>query len=240
MTSREYDVMFDGRPIFEIIQDDAPVPEEERLEHEFFVFVMGPYTAFDARHVFSDGGELESPFIEDPLFDPDRHLTPDGRGSYKMALEDLCDDLSRRFGVRAFLATDINIPTSEEVAPDQPSMPVLAQSIAYSAVSDAVVFMFTNAGLTAGVAEEVGAVLARFNLHVHDPDTPQKPRERFRIFQHVEFRSATIEDIPSDFRVDVATFAERENLIGKIQHFLSNIERDDPDRVLPIYSPDGI
>lgn len=240
MTSREYDVMFNGRSIFQIIQDDAPLPQEERLEQDFFVFVMGPYTAFDAREVFSDGGELESPFIEDPLFDPDNHLTSDGRGSYQMALEDLCEDLARRFGVRAFLATDINIPTSEEAAAGQPSMPVLAQSIAYSAVSDAVVFIFTNAGLTAGVAEEVGAVFARFNLHVHDPDMPQKPRKRFRIFQHEEFRSASIEDVPSDFRVDVATFGKRDRLIVKIQQFLANIERNDPDRVLPIYSPDGI
>ncbi len=152
MGNRNYGFRFDGEPVFAHIQRDVPQPPESDLDHD--MFVMGPYTAFDAEYVYDDGEQLENPFIDDPLFDPKNHVTADWHGSFKQALEDICMSFREEFGVRAFLATDVAIPTEQEAGDDEPSMSVLDQSVAFAAVSDA----------TTGVGSEVGAILGEFHL----------------------------------------------------------------------------
>lgn len=148
MDTRDYGFTFAGEPVFSRIQREAPQPATSQLADEFYVFVMGPYTAFDATFAYADGDQLQSPFIEDPLFEPENHITAGDRGSFKLALEDLCQAFRDQFGVHAFLATDISIPTETEAGADEESLSVLDQSVAYAAVSDAVVFVFSEAGLT--------------------------------------------------------------------------------------------
>lgn len=236
MSRRDYGFRFEGESVFTHVQRDAPRSSESQLDDDFFVYVMGPYTAFDATYAYSDADQLESPFIEDPLFDPDEHLTEDGRGSFESALADLCETFRDEFGVRAYLATDIDIPTDEQ-ADDDPSMSVLEQSIAFSAVSDAVVFVFTQAGLTTGTGSEVGTILGEFHLREGNPEPKRKPRERFRIFKTKGFSSASIDEIPATFGVDAIEFSDEDELISKTKHFLVNLERDDSDRPLPVFNP---
>lgn len=237
MNSRDYGFTFEGESVFSRIQQDAPQPSTSKLDDDFYVFVMGPYTAFDATYAYSDGDELQSPFMDDPLFEPEDHITADGRGSFKLALEDLCQTFREQFGVHAFLATDITIPTDTEANDDEESMSVLDQSIAFAAVSDAVVFVFSEAGLTTGVGSEVGAILGEFHLRKGNPEPIRKPRARFRIFKTEEFSSASIDEIPSTYDVDAIEFETGEGLVNKTQHFLANIERNDADRPLPVFNP---
>jgi hypothetical protein len=237
MKRRDYRFQFKGESVFSYVQRDAPEPEESQLDEDVFVYVMGPYTAFDATYAYSNGDELKSPFIEDPLFDPELHITDDERGSYEAALDDLWATLREEFGVCAFLATDIDIPTENDAADDEPSKPVLTQSIEFAAVSDAVVFVFTPAGLTTGAGSEVGAILGEFHLRQGNSEPIRKPRERFRIFTTKEFSSASIDEIPWTYGVDTIDFEDKGDLVRKIQHFLANLERQDPDRPLPIFIP---
>lgn len=237
MVDRDYGFQFDGETVFSHVNRDAPTPTESSLEEDFFVYVMGPYTAFDATEAYSDGDELKEPFIEDPLFNPDEHIDEDNCGDYELALRDFADELRGEFHVRAFLATDINIPTEQDSDEDSESMSVLDQSVAFAAVSDAVLFVFTEAGLTTGVGAEVGSILGEFHLRRGNPEEIRKPRQRFRIFKSEEFSRASIDEVPSTYGIDTVKFSDREFLTDKIGHFLSNIERDDPDRPLPVFNP---
>ena len=236
MNRQDYGFSYKGEPIFTYIQRDAPHPPESKLDEDFFVYVMGPYTAFDASHAYTDSGKLETPFIEDSLFDPKRHITNNDRSNYEAALNDVCSWLRDEFGVRAFLATDINIPTEKEADEGEESKSVLDQSVEFAAVSDAVIFIFSEAGLTTGTGAEVGAILGEFHLREGNLETIRKPRERFRIFKTEGFTSASINEIPITYDIDTMKFEEKDDLIDKVQQFLANIERNDSDRQLPIFN----
>lgn len=237
MDRRDYGFHFDEEPVFSYVQEDAPRPPDSQLPEEFFVFVMGPYTAFDATIAYSDGDTLDSPFIDDPIFDEERHVTADGRSDFEAALAEVCESLRTKFGVRAFLATDVDIPTATEAASEEPAMSVLDQSVAFAAVSDAVVFVFTEAGLTTGTGSEIGVILGEFHLRERNPEPVRKPRERFRVFTTPDFSSASIDESPATFGIDHIEFTTRVGLVKKIQQFLVNVERNDPDRVLPVFKP---
>ncbi len=237
MGTRNYGFTFAGDSVFSYVRRDAPRPSDSPLDDDFYVFVMGPYTAFDATYAYPDGDELEDAFIDDPLFDPKQHIDEEGKGNFELALKDLCEDLRDEFGVRAFIATDIDIPTEGDVDEDEKSMPVLDQSIAFAAVSDAVVFVFSDAGLTAGVGSEVGAILGEFHLRRENPEPIRKPRERFKIFETGDFGSASIEEVPSTYGIDTIEFTDQAELISDVQDFFANVERDDPDRAMHIFNP---
>lgn len=237
MTDRDYGFTFKNESVFSRIRQDAPKPSVSKLDDEFYVFVMGPYTAFDATYAYSDGDQLQSPFIDDPLFEPEYHITDEGRGSFELALKDLCETFRDRFGVHAFLATDITIPTETEASDNEESMSVLDQSVAFAAVSDAVVFVFSEAGLTTGVGSEVGAILGEFHLRRGNLEPIRKPRERFRIFKTEGFSSASVDEVPSTYGIDTIEFESKKELVDKNQHFFANIERDDTDRLLSVFNP---
>ncbi|GAB3025056.1 DUF7509 family protein [Natronobiforma cellulositropha] len=240
MTDRRFGLEYNGRPIFEYVEANAPSPPALSATDDVFVYVMGPYTAFDASYAYEDADELDSPFFADPLFDPDRHVTEDGRGDYRLALEEFCADLRAALGVRAFVATDVGIPTKRQVdreGLDEPGMTPLDQSVEFAAVSDAVLFVFTAAGLTTGVGSEVGAVLGEFNLRWNDPADERKPRERLRLFVGPSFSSASIGEITPAYGVDCIEFDSRTDLHRKSQQFLVNVERGTRRHGWPVYDP---
>ncbi|WP_135829926.1 DUF7509 family protein [Halorussus halobius] len=239
MNGRDYDEFrYDGRPVFEYVRRDAPTPDRDRLDEDFFVYVMGPYTAFDATYVFDDAEKLRTSFIDDPLFDPDRHVTGDETGTMEAALRDVCEEMRELFGVRAFLATDIDVPTRREAEERDLDnyLSVLDQSVAFAAVSDAVVFVFTQAGLTTGAGSEVGAILSEFNLRTGNPEPDRKPRERFRVFRGESFGSASIDELPYTYGVDAIEFEDEADLLAKTRQFLANVERTARDRPFPVYT----
>jgi hypothetical protein len=238
MTGREYSFTYDGDPVIEHIGRCAPVPRESPTDKPFYVYVMGPYTAFDATYSFPDASKLESPFIEDPLFDPEKHLNRIGRHTYEAALADLCESIRANLGARAFLATDIKtIPTIQEASGQEPGMSVLDQSVAFAAVSDAVVFVFTDAGLTTGAGSEVGAILSDFNLRGENSEPDRKPRKRIGLFLHSEFSSASIDEVPYTYDIPTRDFTSNDTLLSRIQGFLEDVRREDNARPFPVYEP---
>jgi len=80
--------MFDGETNFQyneysisdILTEQAPAPPKFSTHNDFTVYVMGPYTAFNAEVAYDDANKLRTPFQNDPLFDPDRHITNDDKG----------------------------------------------------------------------------------------------------------------------------------------------------------------
>lgn len=231
---------YNGEPILSHLQSEVPKPDEPNSSNEFFVFIMGPYTAFNAEFAYDDGDQLSSPFIDDPLFDSDRHVTDNGHGDFNMALADLREDLRSELGVRAFIATDVNIPTIKQVEEndlDEPGMAVLDQSVAFAAVSNAVLFVYSASGLNAGPGVEAGAILGEFHLRHDNPLNEMKPRKRIKIFRGPRFKSASFEEIPSSYGVGCVDYASRESLMSQIRHFLVDIERTSREREFPIFIP---
>ena len=114
-------------------------------------------------------------------------------------------------------------------------MTPLDQSVEFAAVSDAVLFIFSAAGLNSGVAGEIGSVLGEFNLRWNNPAQECKPRERLRIFQGPGFGSASLDEIPFGFNVDVSDFETQKELLAKSQQFLVGIERGAQEKGWPIF-----
>lgn len=238
MTGREFSFSYEGDPVIEHMEKCAPVPRESPTRDSFYVYVMGPYTAFDATYSFPNANKLDSPFIEDPLFAPRKHLNNIARHSYEAALADLCESIRGKLGARAFLATDIKtIPTVKEASGSEPGMSVLDQSVAFAAVSDAVIFVFTDAGLTTGAGSEVGAILSDFNLRRENPEPDRKPRKRIGLFLHDEFSSASIDEVPYTYDIPTREFTSTDHLLRRIQGFLEDIRREKNSRPFPIYEP---
>jgi hypothetical protein len=75
---------------------------------------MGPYTAFNAEKAYDDADKLRTPFQDDPLFDPDKHIDAAGNSNTEKALRHFCEELRHKHNCRAFIATDIGIPTRQQ------------------------------------------------------------------------------------------------------------------------------
>lgn len=235
MANESYGFEYEGRSILSHLESDIPTTDEF---DDIFAFIMGPYTAFNAKYVYDDADQLSSPFIDDPLFDEDLHVTPDGRGHYDQALSDFCQEIREKLGIRAFIAKDINIPTLGEVEDnnlDEPGMSVLEQSIRYSAVSNAVIFIYSIAGLNAGPGIEAGAIMGEFNLRLDNDLEEMKPRKRFKIYRGPGFESASFEEIPSTYGVSCSDFEDKSSLTRQIRQFLVEIERTDRKKSLPVF-----
>lgn len=219
---RPYNPRYNGKPIIEIIDNNIPA-----AEHDFLVYVMGPYTVFNAEYAYDDADELKSRYIQDPLFCPEKHIVG-GMSEYESALSDLCDQIRAEIGVRPFIATDIDIPTKSEVDDNdlsEPGMGILDQSVEFASVSNAVIFIYSAAGLNAGVGAEAGAILGEFNLRTRSEENKKKPRLRFRIFHSEDFSSGSIDEIPHSYGIDNLGFSSEEELIGQIKAYLVTVQR---------------
>lgn len=158
---------------------------------------MGSYTAFNAEQAYDDADKLRTPFQDDPLFDPDKHVDEDGDTNMEEALGDFCRELRSKYNCRAFIATDIDIPTHRQARRQNrdletgettvAGMDPLAQSVAFPAHSEAVLFLFTGGGLTTGVGAETGGILGEFHLRRGNAGTTHKPGQRAAIYLDEEF-----------------------------------------------------
>lgn len=248
MFDGETNFRYDGRPIADILSEQAPTPPDFGSHNDFTVYVMGPYTAFSAAYAYDDGDELRTPFQADPLFDPERHVTTDGRGDMELALRDFCAELRQRHNCRAFIATDIDIPTHEQAAEadsNTEGMDPLAQSVAFAAHSDAVLFLFTQGGLTTGVGTETGGILGEFHMRRGNPATTHKPGQRIGLYLDESFASATVDELPYGYDVQYDSFRTKRDLHDKVRNWLDSIDRETRDTELPVfitgdtYAPEG-
>ncbi|WP_231186627.1 hypothetical protein [Haladaptatus sp. DYF46] len=241
MFDGETNFRYDGRPIADILAEQAPTPPNFGSHNDFTVYVMGPYTAFSAAYAYDDGDELKTPFQDDPLFDPDRHVTDDGRGDMELALRDFCRELRERHDCRAFIATDIDIPTHEQAGEANAAgdaaggMDPLAQSVAFAAHSDAVLFLFTRGGLTTGVGTETGGILGEFHLRRGNPATTHKPGQRISLYLDETFSSATVNELPYGYDVQYDGFRTKRGLHDKVRTWLDGIDREARDTDLPVF-----
>jgi hypothetical protein len=240
-------LQYNNTPIRTLL--DERIPQTSGGDDDFFVYVMGPYTAFDIKYAFSLDDE-ESPdieedqrYVDDPLFDPAVH-TGDGinRSPYEAALADLCDHVRNECGVRPFVATDVEIPTPSRAPKlSNPGMTPLSQSLYFAAASDAVIFVYSQAALNAGVGTEMGTILSEFNLRLSSSRSPYKPRQRVKIFHTPYFSSATVNEIYADYVIDQLEFSTSSQIINQIEAFLMNIKQIEKTRGLPVWQgPDSL
>lgn len=220
MTSGADRLLYDGMPIRRYL--DQTLPRTDTGDDECFFYIMGPYTAFDIAYAQAGGDvddDHEPDYVDDPLFDPDRH-TGTSRSNYEAALAEVCERIRSEVGVRAFLATDANIPTPNQAEIGDTGLTPLTQSLYLAAASDAVAFVFSAAALNAGVGAEMGAILSTFNLRPRSEQEPMKERMRFRIFSTDGFGSATVDGAPLDFAIDQSKFESVNELIDQIESFI--------------------
>jgi len=168
-------------------------------------------------------------------------------GDMEQALRDFCAELRDRHSCRAFVASDIDIPTyrqarelNERRGDDEPEvqgMAPLDQSIAFAAHSDAVLFLFTQGGLTTGVGTETGGILGEFHLRRGNPATTHKPSQRVAIYQDAEFGSATVDELPYGFDVRYDEFRRKADLHDRVRNWFDALTREARDTDLPVFVP---
>lgn len=217
MDERDLALEYDGKSIYRHVLEATSVSGKR---DDFLCYVMGPYTPFDLTYVYPDEG-VGSQYIDAELFDPDKHE------DMEATLRDICSELRDDPGIRAFLATDVEIPTAREARRerlDEPGLSPLDQSIEFATVSDSVAFILDEAGLNAGVASEIGAILGEFNLRLRNRDPERKPRRRLRIYYSSEFASASIEEIPHGFGIDAYEYESQRDLVANLRNFVTNVE----------------
>lgn len=223
---------YDGESIIERILDNTPEPDSE-YHGNFLVYVMGPYTPFDLTYAFPEADfDVDTPYVDSELFDPERH------GDVEQTLRSVCSALRDDPGVRAFVATDVDVPTAQEAekrGEDGVGWSPIDQSIEYAVVSDAVVFVLDEAGRNAGVASEIGAILGEFDLRLRNPVPCRKPRRRFRIYVSETFSSASIEEIPHGFGVDTYRYENERDLLENLRNFVSTVDYASRYESLPLY-----
>jgi hypothetical protein len=247
MFDGETNFRYNNRSISDILAEQAPTPPKFSTHNDFTVYVMGPYTAFNAEVAYDDADNLRTPFQNDPLFDPDRHITDDGKGDMEHALRDFCAELREKLNCRAFIATDIDIPTHEQAenrnetrSDDEPAvegMDPLTQSVAFAAHSDAVIFLFTQGGLTTGVGAETGGILGEFHLRRGNPALTHKPGQRIGLYQDENFSSATIDELPKGYNIQYNTFHATSDLHDKVRNWFDSLDRETRDTDLPVFIP---
>lgn len=247
MFGGETNVRYNDRSIADILSEQAPAPPKFSTHNDFTVYVMGPYTAFNAERAYDDADKLRTPFQNDPLFDPDRHVTDSGKGDMERALRDFCAELRKEHNCRAFIATDIDIPTHEQAAnrnetgydtgPVVDGMDPLAQSVAFAAHSDAVLFLFTQGGLTTGVGAETGGILGEFHLRRGNPALTHKPGQRIGLYLDENFSSATIDELPKGYEIQYDSFPSKHELHRKVRNWFDGLHREARDTDLPVFVP---
>lgn len=221
---------YEDSSIYQHVLDNTPDPESQLL-----CYVMGPYTPFDLTYAYSDDTiDTDNPYIDADLFEPDKHE------DMEETLRDICTELRMDPGIRAFVATDVGIPTRREARKgelEERGLSPLDQSIEYATVSDVVVFVLDEAGLNAGVGSELGAILGEFNLRIRNREPNRKPRQRFRIYLSDEFSSASIEEVPFGYDIDVYQYRSRTDLLRNLRNFITNVENLTRYEGLELYNP---
>lgn len=217
----------DGRPVEAIVRESVSGDADGTT----LVFVMGPYRLLDPDYLYEDRTFSELP--PDPLAPHDHGHVDVDPDAIERTLRGLCADLSAEPGVTAFIASDVAIPTVREVREEGvegPAMPVIDQSVAFAAASDACAFVFTKAGLTTGAGAEAGAIPEFFRLR---DETPSRPPELCRIFAEADrverggrtyleprFESASIDEMDEAYDVPTSHFTDRADLLERLIGFV--------------------
>lgn len=220
--------VYDGTSVRDPVLRDVP----DAPLSEYLVCVMSAYTAYDLERALGEDLDLASTYPPDVLFDPEVHE------SMEDAIRELCAAIREETNTRAFIATDVAIPTITQVQADdldEPGMTPLEQSIAFARVSNVVVFIFPYAGIPIGVASEAGALCEHFNLRSEDPAAQTKPRARFRLFREQGVGSATIEEFEFDYNLSFEIYESREELVHATKRFLQQLQHHETDDEFPLY-----
>lgn len=265
VSRRHLPYLYDNAPLFDHLRANLPHPYP-RTPHED-VYIMGPYTPFDISKaididledyqdadidddLFADLQETlrHQPYIDGPVFDPDVH------DDLQDTLKDVRDDLHADPGVRAFIATDANIPTAQQLVddatddvdtPDEAAgdyLTPLDQSIEFALLADFVVFILDESGLNNGVSAEVGEILGELNLRGRNPDQPQKPRDRFLIFRSANVPSASLDESLYTYGVEMYEYDDYDDLLWKLRKRLDHVDERsrDSDYNFPVFYGDAI
>lgn len=203
---------YDGRPMREVLLARLTEPSYPK----FLVYLMGPYTKFELEYVLSEETDPEDIEAELGAFtDADREFITE--------LEDLCRFLRDDPGVNALIATDPEIPLSDDGEVDTPPMNAIAQSKAYAEASNAVAFILPIAGLRDGVSAEIGAVLEAMDLENADPGPPVKDPRRFRIFVETGITSTTIHAAEDEYSVPIVEYETKKQLKKELHNFVTDV-----------------
>lgn len=202
------------------------VPEERGSGR--LLFVMGPYRLLDPAYLYPNSHDFELP--PDPLAPraSQNGVNPD---EIEATLRGICEKLSKRVEVTAFLASEVDIPTKREVEETeltQPGMSVIEQSLAFAKASDGNAFIFTKASLTTGVGCESGALPEYFALR--SPEEQRRPSETFCIFEDADydpetgtyepkFGSASIDEMDKTYDIPFRYFGDRADLVDGLTAF---------------------
>lgn len=216
---------YQGHDVEEVIADSISGADPD----DTFVFIMGPYRLLDPSYLYSGH---DFPLPPDPLAPTDEGVSSD---QIEATLQRVCERVSDRTGVTAFIASDIDAPTKQEVARDdldEPGLSVIDQSVAFAKASNGCAFIFTKAGLTTGAGAEAGAIPEHFRLRsregrLRDPKT-------FSILAEAElsdsekkryvpkFSSASIDEMDDAYDLRFRYFVNREDLVEKLVDFVES------------------
>lgn len=205
------------------------VPTERRSE--ILLYVMGPYRLLDPAYLYPGNDDFDLP--ADPLAPKTSQsgIRPD---EIEATLRGICEKLSKRTGVTAFLASEVDIPTKREVKReelDEPGMSVIEQSLAFAEASEGNAFIFTKAGLTTGVGCESGAIPEY--LALRSPEERRCPPKTLCIFEDADydsetrtyepkFGSASIDELDKTYDIPFRYFTDREDLVDSLTSFVES------------------
>jgi len=167
---------------------------------DFLVYLMGPYTTFDAADLVPDGvdpGAVSLPAASADEADLDAMM---GR------LRSIQGSLRAEPGVNAFLAVDPEIPLDE--------LDAASQSIAFARASNATLFVVPATGDKLGVGMEVGSVLE---------DLDDEGRERVMFAHEDAVSSAMIQSISKRWDARVVSYADEDELLDEIRQFVADL-----------------
>ncbi|ELZ36097.1 hypothetical protein C471_14847 [Halorubrum saccharovorum DSM 1137] len=216
---------YQDTPIREIIVGSVPWADAS----DALVFLMGPYRLLDPSYLYPDD---EYPLPPDPLAPESDDAAPD---AIQATLRSICRAVSAETQAALFIASDVEIPTKQEVTTEElaePGMAVIDQSVAFATASDGNAFVFTKAGLTTGAGAEAGAVPEHFSLR--DTDAARRDPRTFCIFSEAErsgggrktyepkFSSASIDEMDDAYSLRFRYFVDRDELEEKLIDFVES------------------
>jgi hypothetical protein len=215
-----------GEQVRDIIAESVSrAPDSNTL-----LFLMGPYRLLDPSYLYPDNGDTP-PLPPDPL-SPDPDSTRVSGDDIESVLCGLCDRIAEETGVKAFIASEVDIPTKETAKDlNEPGMAVIDQSVSFARASDGNAFVFTKAGLTTGVGSEAGAIPEHFGLR--SPETADRSADTFCIFEDAEydedentydprFGSASIDEMDVAYNMHFRYFDGKEDLLDSLVTFVES------------------
>lgn len=225
---------------------------------DLLVYVMGAYTTSSPDyHLRQSNSTVAQALSKVPLFKNIHAADPifeyaDQSNSLEDALHGVAAHIrsDNQLGHRAFLATDVDVPTETQaqedpVLPNDAGVDPLTQSLFYAAISNAVVFVFSEAGVNDGVASELSGIAMAHNLDQVRPQEAKKPPCRFMYLHHSDVGSATLSEFPANISLVEGSYSREHDIHGELVGWLRQIEQMDSPRTEnddPIhrFSPDEL